>query len=191
MGYTDPNAIPTQQQMKIPSTGRMFGEQRPQPPRQQSFWGGPQGFADGGEVPATENIFQRTLRRREEDAGLREAQQQPQQQGITINIGNAGDQKQEGRVPRSEAETPSLEELANSIMKLIGGFENGGRIRTGSSDVKAGGEIRGPESKDGRDNQLIKVAGGEGILPVDVMEVPGVADLVQSLIQTYHTPIRK
>ena len=56
--------------------------------------------------------------------------------------------------------------------------------------MKAGGEIRGPQSKSGRDNQIIKVAGGEGILPVDVMDVPGVADLVQSLITAFHKPVK-
>ena len=56
--------------------------------------------------------------------------------------------------------------------------------------MRAGGEIRGPESKSGKDNQIIKVAGGEGILPKDVMDVPGVADLVQNLIKTFHTPVK-
>lgn len=159
--------------------------------RDNRMSGGMMAFADGGEVPA-QDIFASTLRRREQEAGLQpQSQSQQQPQGITINIGTAGDQKQEGKVPVSEAQTPSMGQLANSIMKLIGGFQDGGRIRSGSSDVKAGGEIRGPESKSGKDNQIIKVAGGEGILPKDVMDVPGVADLVQSLIQTYHTPIKK
>lgn len=151
--------------------------------------GGMMAFADGGEVP--QDIFARTRARREQEAGLNGSTQQPG--NITINIGNAGDQKQEGKVPRSEAQMPSMNDMAASIGNLlqsIVGFQDGGKIRTGSSDVKAGGEIRGPESKSGRDNQIIKVAGGEGILPKDVMDVPGVADLVQSLIQTYHTPVK-
>jgi len=156
------------------------------------------GFADGGTVPSnalaqmfSQNIFERTRQKREEEAGL--TQSQPAS-GVTINIGSGGTAKQEGNVPRTEAPTPSIGEFADSVLKLIkmgAGYQDGGAVRTGSSDVKAGGEIRGPKSKTGKDNQIIKVAGGEGILPVDVMEVPGVADLVQNLIQTFHTPVRK
>ncbi len=152
------------------------------------------GFADGGRVPLAQlfqdNLFARTRDRREQEAGLN----QPQQQApVTINIGTAGDQKQQGNVPRTEAQTPSMGELAGSILQLIktgAGYANGGTVRTGASDVKAGGEIRGKESKTGKDNQIIAVAGGEGILPKDVMDVPGVAEMVQALIQKYHTPIR-
>lgn len=152
------------------------------------------GFADGGRVPLAQlfqdNLFARTRDRREQEAGLN----QPQQQApVTINIGTAGDQKQQGNVPRTEAQTPSMGELAGSILQLIksgAGYANGGAVRTGASDVKAGGEIRGKESKTGKDNQIIAVAGGEGILPKDVMDVPGVAEMVQALIQKYHTPIR-
>lgn len=156
------------------------------------------GFADGGQVPSnalqellSSNIFTRTRDRREQEAGL---QSQPQPQGgVTINIGNTGDAKQTGSVPRTEAQTPSMGDLATSILQLIkagAGYADGGTVRSGASDVKAGGEIRGKESKTGKDNQIIAVAGGEGILPKDVMEVPGVADMVQALIQKYHTPIR-
>lgn len=152
------------------------------------------GFADGGRVPLAQlfqdNLFARTRDRREQEAGLN----QPQQQApVTINIGTAGDQKQQGNVPRTEAQTPSMGELAGSILQLIkagAGYSDGGTVRTGASDVKAGGEIRGKESKTGKDNQIIAVAGGEGILPKDVMDVPGVAEMVQALIQKYHTPVR-
>ena len=152
------------------------------------------GFADGGRVPLAQlfqdNLFARTRDRREQEAGLN----QPQQQApVTINIGTAGDQKQQGNVPRTEAQTPSMGELAGSILQLIksgAGYADGGAVRTGAADVKAGGEIRGKESKTGHDNQIIAVAGGEGILPKDVMDVPGVAEMVQALIQKYHTPIR-
>ena len=155
----------------------------------------PLGFADGGQVPALDalkalfpdNIFDRTRTAREEQAGAA-----PNSGGnVTINIGRSGDEKQQGSVPRSEAQTPSMSQLVESIGKLItGGYADGGSVRSGASDVRAGGEIRGPESKTGKDNQVIAVAGGEGILPKDVMDVPGVADLVQSLIKTYHTPVR-
>ena len=160
------------------------------------------GFADGGIVPSlqslfSDNIFARTSQRREQEAGMAP---QSTPSNITINVGGqgqgqgqAGNQYQPGNVPRSTAETPSVSDFANSVLQLIrsgAGYQDGGQVRTGSSDVKAGGEIRGPQSKSGRDNQIIKVAGGEGILPVDVMDVPGVADLVQSLISTFHKPVK-
>ena len=158
------------------------------------------GFADGGIVPSLQslfpdNIFARTSQRREQEAGLAP---QSTPSNITINVGGQGQagnqqQQQPGNVPRSTAETPSVSDFANSVLQLIrngAGYQDGGQVRTGSSDVKAGGEIRGPQSKSGRDNQIIKVAGGEGILPVDVMDVPGVADLVQSLISTFHKPVK-
>lgn len=156
------------------------------------------GFADGGIVPSlqslfSDNIFARTNQRREQEAGLTP---QSTPSNITINVGGqgqSGNQQQPGNVPRSTAETPSVSDFANSVLQLIrsgAGYQDGGQVRTGSSDVRAGGEIRGPQSKSGRDNQIIKVAGGEGILPVDVMDVPGVADLVQSLISTFHKPVK-
>lgn len=158
------------------------------------------GFADGGIVPSLQslfpdNIFANTRQQREQEAGMAP---QSTPSNITINVGGqgqgqAGNQYQPGNVPRTTAETPSVSDFANSVLQLIrsgAGYQDGGTVRTGSSDVKAGGEIRGPQSKSGRDNQIIKVAGGEGILPVDVMDVPGVADLVQSLISTFHKPVK-
>ena len=152
------------------------------------------GFADGGVVPMfPDNIFTRTRQRREEEAGLTQPSSGQPNGNITINVGSGQSQQPERPVPRTEAPTPSISEFADSVLKLIQhsvGYQDGGQVRTGSSDVKAGGEIRGPQSKSGRDNQIIKVAGGEGILPVDVMDVPGVADLVQSLISTFHKPVK-
>ena len=152
------------------------------------------GFANGGIVPMfPDNIFARTRQRREEEAGLTQPSSGQPNGNITINVGSGQSQQPERPVPRTEAPTPSISEFADSVLKLIQhsvGYQDGGQVRTGSSDVKAGGEIRGPQSKSGRDNQIIKVAGGEGILPVDVMDVPGVADLVQSLIATFHKPVK-
>ena len=152
------------------------------------------GFADGGRVPMfPDNIFARTRQRREEEAGLTQPSSGQPNGNITINVGSGQSQQPERPVPRTEAPTPSISEFADSVLKLIQhsvGYQDGGTVRTGSSDVRAGGEIRGPQSKSGRDNQIIKVAGGEGILPVDVMDVPGVADLVQSLISTFHKPVK-
>ena len=152
------------------------------------------GFADGGRVPMfPDNVFTRTRQRREEEAGLTQPSSGQPNGNITINVGSGQSQQPERPVPRTEAPTPSISEFADSVLKLIQhsvGYQDGGTVRTGSSDVRAGGEIRGPQSKSGRDNQIIKVAGGEGILPVDVMDVPGVADLVQSLITAFHKPVK-
>ena len=152
------------------------------------------GFANGGRVPMfPDNIFARTRQRREEEAGLTQPSSGQPNGNITINVGSGQSQQPERPVPRTEAPTPSISEFADSVLQLIQhsvGYQDGGQVRTGSSDVRAGGEIRGPQSKSGRDNQIIKVAGGEGILPVDVMDVPGVADLVQSLISTFHKPVK-
>ena len=148
----------------------------------------PLGFANGGQVPqndlqrmAPDNIWARTRQRREEEAGLGS----PGGSNITINVGG------QAQAP-APAPAPTPQQESTGILQLIrqaAGYQNGGEVRTGSSDVRAGGEIRGPESKSGRDNQIIKVAGGEGILPKDVMDVPGVADMVQALIKTYHKPL--
>lgn len=166
-------------------------------------------FADGGEVPERnllqqlfpQNIFDRTRQRREEEAGT--------SSGITINVNSGGSKKQE-----DQQDSPTAVDMrARQILDFIrqsAGFQNGGQVpedtqklhsainkaaaggnvRSGQSDVAAGGVIRGPESKTGRDNQVIGVGGGEGILPKDVMDVPGVSDLVQTLIQTFHKPVK-
>lgn len=157
------------------------------------------GFEDGGLVPKIQqifpdNIFARTRAAQEEQAGLGS-----QQGNVTINIGGSGQpyggmehsppQRPQQRVP---VPPPSMEQLGIALQQFLGSFgqyQNGGKVRSGSSDVAAGGKIRGPQSKTGKDNQIIAVAGGEGIIPKDVMEVPGVADLLQSLIQTYHKPL--
>lgn len=77
------------------------------------------------------------------------------------------------------------------LMDAIARYNNGGAVRTGESDVQKGGKIRGPQSPTGQDNQVIGVAGGEGIIPKDVMDVPGVPEMLQGLIAKYHTPVRK
>lgn len=86
--------------------------------------------------------------------------------------------KDGGKVP----DDSSAQQLLQSIQKL----REGGNVRTGESDVKAGGKIRGPQTKDGEDNQLIAVGGGEGIIAADVMKVPGVEQLVQRLNEQFH-----
>lgn len=76
----------------------------------------------------------------------------------------------------------------NQLLAAIQKFKAGGQVRSGESDVKSGGKIKGPQSPTGEDNQVIGVAGGEGILAKDVMEVPGVPELVKFLNDRYHQP---
>lgn len=82
-------------------------------------------------------------------------------------------------------------EAGNKLMEAIKKYQQGGQVRSGESDVQSGGKIKGPQSPTGEDNQVIGVAGGEGILAADVMEVPGVAELVKSLNDRFHTPTNK
>lgn len=85
-----------------------------------------------------------------------------------------------GEVPKQDAKS----QLLAAIQK----HANGGKVRTGESDVQAGGKIRGPQTVDGEDNQVIAVGGGEGIIAADVMKVPGVAEFVKYMNDKYHTP---
>lgn len=93
-----------------------------------------------------------------------------------------------GKVPRgiSPGKTADHTQLLESMRK----YAAGGEVRTGESDVQAGGKIRGPETKSGKDNQVIAVGGGEGIIAADVMKIPGVSELVQHLNDNYHTPTK-
>ena len=160
------------------------------------------GFADGGQVPqnraqqlSPDNIWARTRQSREEAAGLNDT---GAGQGITINVntgGSQGQQKQQESKPQPSAGDQILQMIRQQL-----GFADGGQIppnvdtskvRNGQSDVEAGGKIRGPQTKDGKDNQIIAVGGGEGIIPKDVMEVPGVAEGLRTLIQRYHTPVKQ
>lgn len=168
-------------------------------------------FADGGQVGETSNsmskafsnnIFEATRQRREQEAGLGEPSG-----GITINVNTGGGQEktQQPSQPQQSAGggmAALVEMLKKNIgfedggkvpdhMKLVESIRhhaNGGSVRSGESDIKAGGKIRGPESKTGKDNQVIGVAGGEGILAKDVMDVPGVPQLVEYLNSQFHTP---
>lgn len=92
--------------------------------------------------------------------------------------------RQDGGPVPEDTLTPA-EELLAAVRK----YNNGGKVRSGESDVQAGGRIRGTQSPTGEDNQVIGVAGGEGIIPKDVMEKPGVSQFLEHLIKTYHTPV--
>lgn len=176
------------------------------------------GFADGGKVPSKQpqqggnmltnlikslapaNLFDQTNRKREQDAGIADPTA-PQAQGITINVnsGSGGQQQQPqqeykpyggfangGQVPSGIS--PGMVQDHTQLLEAIRHHANGGTVRSGASDVKAGGTIRGPQTKSGEDNQVIAVGGGEGILAADVMEVPGVSEFVKYLNDNYHTP---
>lgn len=165
-------------------------------------------FADGGRVPLNEqypdNIWARARASREEAAGLSEPA--PANQGITINVnsGSNGAQQQPTNRPVQGPTTGSSGQQILDMIRQQLGFADGGqvpprvaaamdsgKVRNGQSDVEAGGKIRGPQTVDGKDNQIIAVGGGEGILPKDVMDQPGVPELVQKLIQTYHKPVKQ
>ncbi len=88
-----------------------------------------------------------------------------------------------GPIPKNTL-TPE-QELLEAIKK----YSNGGAIRKGEADVRSGGKIKGEQSPTGEDNQVIAVAGGEGIIPKDVMDVPGVPEMLKGLIAKYHTPV--
>lgn len=168
-------------------------------------------FADGGQVPETSNslskkfagnLFEQTRQRREQEAGLNDAGGA----GITINVNTGGGNGSSQQQQPKQQQPSDAGGLAQQLRALLG-FEdggkvpdhmklieairhhaNGGQVRTGESDVNAGGKIRGPETKSGKDNQVIAVGGGEGILAKDVMDVPGVPELVKALNDRFHTP---
>lgn len=96
--------------------------------------------------------------------------------------------KEGGKVP--EGISPGKVADHTTLLEAIRHHANGGKVRTGESDVQAGGKIRGPQTKSGEDNQVIAVGGGEGIIAADVMKIPGVAELVDHLNTNYHTPTK-
>lgn len=88
-----------------------------------------------------------------------------------------------GKVP--EGKTSPDQELLAAIQK----YRDGGKVRSGEEDVQKGGKIQGKQSPTGEDNQVIGVAGGEGIIAKDVMQQPGVAQLVEFLNSKFHKPV--
>lgn len=94
-----------------------------------------------------------------------------------------------GKVPYGTS--PGKTADHTTLLEAIKHHANGGKVRTGESDVQAGGKIRGPQTKSGEDNQVIAVGGGEGIIAADVMKIPGIAELVDHLNTNYHTPTKE
>lgn len=150
------------------------------------------GFADGGTVPNAlqklfpQNIWDQTRKSREQTAGT----QGESSGGITINV-NASPAPAPTPAPATQEADVWTKMLEEAKKRGYADGTTSAKPRSVAGDIKSGGKIGGPQSKDGRDNQFIKVAGGEGILPVDVMQVPGVEELVHELIATYHTPVNK
>lgn len=150
----------------------------------------------------TDNIFERTRQEREAAAGLGAAP-------VVVNIG----QPQLSPVPKSTmmdepAPMQQPHQKSGGFFSRLLGLEDGGMVddsnlqsaiqkyaSTGQAPhinerTNSNGKLGGPQTKTGRDNQIVAVAGGEGVIPKDVMEVEGVPELLRSLIQTYHTKVQ-
>jgi hypothetical protein len=98
-----------------------------------------------------------------------------------------------GQVPCEDEEPAAPKNTmvpAQEILAVMAKYANGGVVRSGEEDVKTGGKIKGKQSATGEDNQVIAVAGGEGIIPKDVMSVPGVSQFLENLIAQYHKPVK-
>lgn len=157
-----------------------------------------------------QNLFEQARARREAEAGLTEGLRaaQPQQMpGVVINVGT-GQMDQSQPMQQQQQQQPQQRKGFFGRLLSGGNYEDGGEIddmnlqqamqhfaMTGQapslkSRLSSGGEIQGPQSKSGRDNQVVAVGGGEGVIPKDVMEVPGVAEGLRALIQTFHKPVK-
>lgn len=155
------------------------------------------GFEDGGVIERQQydrgNLFSNTRRRREIEAGLGDPYPTPS--NVVVNVGTSQQEQEKPKQQPSPAPTEADQRTWAGdllhILRQFGMYADGGQIPQLSNHTTPEGEIKGPKSKSGADNQTVKVAGGEGVIPVDVMDVPGVADLLQGLIQTFHTPVKK
>lgn len=159
-----------------------------------------------------ENIWEQARRRQEAEAmGTGSA---PPAGGITINVGTpapatptAAPQAKEPsllddltnmlrdsmresiRRDRGYADGGQITDTGN-LQRAIQRHANGGAVPHIMDRTSKSGTLGGPQSQSGRDNQLVAVAGGEGVIPVDVMQVPGVSDLLKNLISTYHKKVQ-
>lgn len=120
-------------------------------------------FADGGKVPVRDR-----------------------------GIGAAGDDRYgNGKKSEPAATSPGIANLLKELFpdNIFDRTQKKREKDSGLDTDAPAGKIRGPVSSSGLDNMLIGVQGGEGILPPDVMEVPGVEELLNTLIEKYHTPV--
>lgn len=149
------------------------------------------GSAGGG------GLMTQTNRAREVNAGLEEPNA-PGQGGIVINVNGGGGAAAGNRAPGTAVQQQRQIGFADggvidssNLQRAIMQFASGGQVPHLNSVTDRSGKIGGPQSQSGQDNQLVKVAGGEGVIPVDVMQQPGVADMLQQLIQKFHKPVNQ
>ena len=161
-----------------------------------------------------ENIWEQARRRQEAEAmGTGSA---PPAGGITINVGTPAPAASATTAAPQAKEPSLLDDLTNmlrdsmresirrdrgyadggqitdtgNLQRAIQRHANGGAVPHIMDRTSKSGTLGGPQSQSGRDNQLVAVAGGEGVIPVDVMQVPGVSDLLKNLISTYHKKVQ-
>lgn len=141
------------------------------------------------------NLFAQTQAAREANAGLADPNA-PGQGGIVINVngGGAAGNRAPGTAVQQQrqigfADGGQIMDTQN-LQRAIMQFASGGQVPHINEQTDSSGKIGGPQSQSGRDNQLVAVAGGEGVIPRDVMQVPGVAEMLQKLIQTHHKTVQ-
>ena len=149
-------------------------------------------------------MFNQVNQAREANAGLIDPNA-PAAGGIVINVnggGSAGNQAPGTAVQQPQGGAAIKQGLrgmfgfadggqidSSNLQRAIMQFASGGQVPHINQQTDSRGKIGGPQSMTGQDNQLVKVAGGEGVIPVDVMQQPGVPEMLQKLIQTYHKPV--
>lgn len=145
------------------------------------------GQAGGG------GLFAQTNAAREANAGIADPNA-PGAGGIVINVnggGSAGNRAPGTAVqqqrPIGFADGGQID--TGNLQRAIMQFASGGQVPHINQQTDRAGKIQGPQSMSGQDNQLVKVAGGEGVIPVDVMQQPGVPEMLQQLIQKFHKPV--
>lgn len=165
-------------------------------------------YADGGKIMdattlfqnliqrlAPQNIFEQTRQRREQEAGTQPSTKDQNRGGVVINVNTGPSQEPYGGFERPGGTLPGRAdggqiEDDNNLAAAIRHYAMSGTAPSLASRTDSAGKITGPQSRSGRDNQLVAVGGGEGVIPKDVMEVDGVPQLLQQLIQKYHTPVK-
>ena len=164
--------------------------------------------ADGGKIMDTtalfqnliqrlapNNIFEQTRQRREQEAGTQPSTKDQNRGGVVINVNTGPSQEPYGGFERPGGTLPGRAdggqiEDDNNLAAAIRHYAMTGGAPSLASRTDSAGKITGPQTKSGRDNQLVAVAGGEGVIPKDVMEVDGVPQLLQQLIRAHHTPVK-
>ena len=165
-------------------------------------------YADGGKIMDTStlfqnliqrlapnNIFEQTRQRREQEAGTQPSTKDQNRGGVVINVNTGPSQEPYGGFERPGGTLPGRAdggqiEDDNNLAAAIRHYAMTGGAPSLASRTDSAGKITGPQTKSGRDNQVVAVGGGEGVIPKDVMEVDGVPQLLQQLIRAHHTPVK-